>query len=219
MKELTKISKFKVNEEYLGIVPRPTKEEYKSLRDSIDVEGQKDPIVVNSQLTILDGHTRHEILCNLGREIEYRIKDFDSIEDERYYVVETNLNRRQLNTFQKIELSRILYEDIRKQLKERVKKFANRGDPEGKHLTWRKILSKQIGVGENQCQQAMALIKHNDFELLCNLREGKISIEQAYMGIRTEKTAKQIIADKYAKRKIRCPMCSHVGQRKEFTRV
>lgn len=220
MNELNQNFRIEIKEDYLDLVPRPNKEEYQSLRDSLDMEGQKDPIVINSKGIILDGHTRYEIIRNLGREVDYRIKDFDNLNDERYYVIETNLNRRQFNAFQKVELAMILSDDIKRQLRERNKSGGGRHESDGKHLSWRKELSKRIAVGENQCQQAQAIIKANDPYLLANLRENKISIEQAYLTIRpgqlssAEKKRRSNIARKYE-----CPMCKSHIQKKEMKLV
>jgi len=221
LNELKKTFSIIRSEEYEKLIPRPSAEEYKSLRDSLDMEGQKDPIVVTSKGIILDGYTREEILENLGREIEYRIKDFKNINDEKYYVIETNLNRRQLNSFQKIELSRLLYEDIRAQLKERSNKYARSGNahtpaPDNKHLKWRELLSARIGVGETQCQRAMALIKKNDFITLRNLREGMISIDQAYRDMTIGLVPIELVRKKSSLKEIVCPECKYHGSRRSF---
>ena len=54
---------------YLDLVPRPTTEEYTVLKESLILEGQKDPIVINSKGIILDGHTRYEILTDIGKKM------------------------------------------------------------------------------------------------------------------------------------------------------
>lgn len=216
LSKLKKISELILNEKYSEIVPRHTPEEYASLRDSIDMEGQKDPIVINNKGVILDGYTRYEILQNLGREIETRVKQFSNIKDEEYYVIETNLNRRHLNAFQKVELSQKLHDQIRKQLKDRQRLGENYNGGDGKNLNWRKELSKKIGIGENQCQQGMALIKRNDMETIMNLREGKISIEKAYRDTIYSGSHPTDAQRKYMSHGLECPRCHHKASRKNF---
>ena len=100
------INSLKINEHYWDLVPRPTAEEFTCLQSSIILEGQKDPIVINKKGVVLDGHTRYEIMRDLGKkEIDVRIKDFETPEEEELYVIASNTNRRQLNAFQKIEMS------------------------------------------------------------------------------------------------------------------
>ena len=99
------MNNLKVLQCYLDLVPRPTKEEYTVLKESLILEGQKDPIVVNKRGIILDGHTRYEILTDIGKkdnEIDIRIKDIEDADEEELYVMSSNSNRRQLNVFQKI---------------------------------------------------------------------------------------------------------------------
>ena len=205
----------KINEQYLDSVPRPTVEEYKSMRDSIDMEGQKDPIVINDKGIILDGHTRYDILTSLGREIDYRIKQFDNIEDEKYYVIECNLNRRSFNAFQKLELSQKLQDQIRKQMKDRQRLGENYDGGDGKHLNWRKELSKRVGIGENTCQQGYAVLKSNNIELITNCREGKLSILEAYRVIRPDPTY-VVRKPGYKKGKVQCPHCETIMGRSEW---
>jgi ParB-like chromosome segregation protein Spo0J len=49
-----------VNQEYARLVPKLSKEEYESLKESIKQNGLWVPIIVNSQGVILDGHHRYK---------------------------------------------------------------------------------------------------------------------------------------------------------------
>lgn len=102
---------FTINEKYQNAVPRPNEYEYNALKMKIIENGQQEPIIVNKNMVILDGHTRYDIMSQRGMEIEYRTKDFDDEEQEFEYVVESNIMRRQLNNFQKLETLYGLYRD------------------------------------------------------------------------------------------------------------
>ena len=54
-----------VKQEYYNAIPRPNKEEFTALKMSIIEKGQQDPITVNKNLIILDGHTRYNIMLSL----------------------------------------------------------------------------------------------------------------------------------------------------------
>ena len=70
-------------EEYLDLVPRPTNEQRKALKESIKEEGQKEPIIVDETGKVLDGHTRFEICQELGIELKYIIRLFDNDDEKK----------------------------------------------------------------------------------------------------------------------------------------
>jgi len=103
---------FKINPKYYDAIQRPTYDEERALNESIIVNGQLIPIVANSNMVVLDGHSRFNTLNNLGKTIKYIIQDFSNEEDEHRFVVESNIMRRNLNPFQKIEA---MYHFIKKE--------------------------------------------------------------------------------------------------------
>lgn len=105
----------KVNPEYFSMIPRHTKEEREALeRSIIESKGPIDPIEINKNDEILDGHTRFEI-CNKNSTghvlfFETKVVDLPTPLDEKIYIITKNLFRRQLTDFQKIELAKPLEE-------------------------------------------------------------------------------------------------------------
>ena len=209
-----KFKEIKVNEEYLGMVPRPSHDEYNALRESIQINGQQEPIILNSNGEILDGHTRYEILQNLGRESQYTIKSFDGDrQKELAYIVECNLIRRQLNAFQKIELSFSLYETLRKK--------AQRGT-KGKSLlpdSTRNVFARQLGIGSNQVQRGMWLLKNADHSTKTRLQNGTITIGNAYQKLHSseQKRTGYKAFSKYSK--VQCPYCLRKMTKGELIKI
>ena len=198
-----------VNEEYLGMVPRPTQDEYKALRESIQINGQQEPIILNSEGEILDGHTRYEILQNLGRKPQYIIKPFEDKQKEFAYIVECNLIRRQLNSYQKIELSFSLYETLRKKA-------------QGKSLlpdSTRKVFSRQLGIGSNLAQKGLWLLKNADELTKTRLQNGTITIGNAYEKMHSADLdrARTKPFSKYSK--VQCPHCLHEMTKGELIKI
>lgn len=95
--------KFILVPKYKDAVQRPTSAEQSSLDQKLIQRGQQEPIKVNRKMWVLDGYTRHELLEARGVPIKYEFRDFPNEEAEFEYVVETNIMRRQLNDFQRIE--------------------------------------------------------------------------------------------------------------------
>lgn len=108
---------FVVHPQYYRAVPRPTYEENSALDMKLIQKGQLEPIKVNRKMWILDGYTRHELLGQRGKKIKYLFMDFDTPEEELEYVVETNVMRRQLNKFQRIETVYGLYKQRREEMR------------------------------------------------------------------------------------------------------
>jgi len=109
-------AELKVQKTYLELVPRPSDEDYQRLKDSIAFNGFDDanPIKINEEMIVLDGHTRLQIAKELGLEWVYSIvKDLSDHYAEKKYIIETNLNQRHFTSKQKVEVGEKLLE-IRK---------------------------------------------------------------------------------------------------------
>ena len=88
-----------INPEYSESVPALTAEEFKALKDSIQSQGQHLPIIVNKEFVILDGHHRFRICQELNLAAKYEIKEFPTVLHEQLFVIDCNLQRRQLNDY------------------------------------------------------------------------------------------------------------------------
>lgn len=174
----------KINDHFFELVPRPTKKEMQILTESIMQNGQREPIVINHNHFILDGHSRFEVCQNLGIEPKCRIMKFDSYEEEEAYVVESNMQRRQVNNFQKIEIYYEYYEKIKKKVQSQKKR-----DSHGRILGMNKdvsgtrsieILADKLKLPVNQVQCGIWLIKNTDEKYKIKLRTGSITINKAF---------------------------------------
>ena len=95
----------KINPEYSKLVNPLSKLEYNVLKESISNKGLHLPIIVNQDNVILDGHHRYKICRELYIEPLFEVKRFENPLDEKEFVIEINVQRRQLNDFQKAELA------------------------------------------------------------------------------------------------------------------
>ena len=122
----------KINPEYSKLVNPLSNLEYQSLKTSLKEDGLHYPIVINSKGEILDGHHRYKICKELDIPIKFEIKYFNESIEEKRFVIDINLKRRQLNEFQKAELA---YE-LEKIEKERARqRQSEAGKLYGKGLT------------------------------------------------------------------------------------
>ena len=94
---------------YLELVPRPTPEEFRQLKEDIAREGfnQKyPPMVVNENTMVLvDGYTRLQIAEELGiKDVWVMFCEFKDHLEEKLYILKSALNRRHLTRPQQSEL-------------------------------------------------------------------------------------------------------------------
>ena len=94
----------KINLEYSKLVNPLSNAEYNVLKNSINNKDLHLPIIINQDNVILDGHNRLKICQELGIEPKFEVKEFSDQLQEKEFVIEINLKRRHLNSFQIAEL-------------------------------------------------------------------------------------------------------------------
>ena len=175
--------RIRINPEYASMIPKQSPEEYESLKQSIKEEnGLYVPIVVNQNGVILDGHHRYKACQELAIEPKALVKEFNNELDEQLFVIGCNLVRRQLNSFQKIELalkSKPLLEAI-------AKRNESIGGKGGRNLTPLGRVNDRIGQRAGVSRDTVIKVekilgnKRISDEVKEDLRLGKVSINEAY---------------------------------------
>lgn len=176
-----------VSQEYLELIPRLAEIDRQKLLESIKKDGQLIAITVNPEGIVLDGHTRLEICKELGITPKYKIKEFSDKDDEMRFVVMTNLARRQLTKFQKVEMAWPLYQLEKKRAEERIK---TQGGPNYKGVKMRyglkkegtaaEIFGKKMGFGKSFVNQIQYLKQNAPDSILEDLRTGNMSTVMAF---------------------------------------
>jgi len=185
----------KVNPEYKALIPELLDDEYEKLKESISKNGywEEYPIIVNDNNEILDGHSRWKACQELGIQPTIKVKHFESKEEEMRFVIETNLNRRHLNAFQKAELALKLIE-LEKTKRGRKPKEEISTDSVKistsselpKVDTWQTV-SDKLGVSIDTIRKAKAVIEKGDEKLIEKCRKGEISVNEAFNRVREVK--------------------------------
>ena len=88
--------------DYARLVLPLSPRRYKSLKESIRLNGLYNPIIVNQDGIILDGHHRFQACQELAKpltENDIVVKEFGDELDEKYFVVISNLERRNMHAF------------------------------------------------------------------------------------------------------------------------
>lgn len=171
--------KLKVNPEYEKLVPPLSDDEYKSLSDAIKNCGQQVPISYNTDYEILDGMTRFRICQSLDMapKLEDKPKRFPDKLQEKLWVIDANLERRQLSNFAKIELrlrKKPIYEEIAKQ-------NSLAGKPvTPSSMTVNQLIGKESGVSHETIRKVETLLNNSDSNEIEKLRSGKVIISRAF---------------------------------------
>jgi hypothetical protein len=190
----------KINNEYSSLVPELTKEEYESLKESIKQDGLWTPLNVNQDGVLLDGHHRYKACKELGIvEPDNIVKELNNKYDEKFFVIDSNLKRRQLNNFQKVELA-LKRKLILLEIAKNNMSAAARGD---RNLTPLGRVDKQIGmltgVSHDTVRKVERILLQYRQEaegeegeiIIQKLRAGEMSINQAYESILKEERIKK----------------------------
>jgi DNA modification methylase len=190
------VNELKINPEYEKLLPKVPKEEYNALAESIKMEGQHYPIVVNKEGVILDGHNRFRICQELGITPKVEVKAFPNKLLEKKFVIETNLRRRHLNDFQKAELAYPLLEIERELAKQRMRAAGKIGrniqlgvgsnEPAPKEGKARDVVAKAVGLSPITFHRAVKIIENGSEDLKEKVESGKISISAAYRIIKSK---------------------------------
>src|SRR5678810_1104024 len=87
--------------ELRDLLPKPAPEERKALRQSLKDEGQRDDIIVwlkpDNTRVIVEGHTRYELLKDLGVKPRFADREFKDIDEVKEFMYQNALARRNLS--------------------------------------------------------------------------------------------------------------------------
>jgi len=177
-----------VSSEYAAMLPPISKEEYEALKESIKTEGQHYPIVVNSSYVVLDGHNRKKICEELGLEPKVEVKSFESPLKEKKFVLESNLLRRHLDVWHRIQAGKPLLEVYQEEAKERELK----GDPRQKFGEGKAIEQFANAIHSNPETVRQALwIEENAPEKITELNKGE-PISKVFKEVSSDKKKSEL---------------------------
>lgn len=180
-----KLKDIKIKKEYLNLVPRMKKDDDNAFDQSIKDNGVREPLTLNQNLVLLDGHSRYTKAKKYGYEsVLYKIKSFDDILLEKKYVIECNIERRHLTNYQKVELGitllKVEEELARRRKKQGLKQYKKEHqEPEEKGKSI-EIVAKKVGLSSTTMMRGKVVMEKAPEHLKERLRNGKVSINSIY---------------------------------------
>ena len=92
-----------VDPEFRDLIPPLNEEELKLLEESLVADGCESPLIVWNGV-IVDGHNRYAICRKHGIPFSIQEKNFSSRDDAMLWMLRNQLGRRNLNSYQRVEL-------------------------------------------------------------------------------------------------------------------
>ena len=202
--EPTTALRIQTNKGYESLVPSMTKETFESLMSSIRESGQLEPITINNKGEVLDGHNRLRACEKLHLEPISEVKIFDNSLDEKLYIIEVNLQRRQLTVAQRVQLSLkkrpLLQELAKKNSQANLRKGNdNSGYPSNVQIcTLGRInekIAKDTGVSARQVSKVETILEKARSELKERVLSGTTRIDKAYKQIINEERRLKMVTE------------------------
>ena len=198
----------KINQEYANLVPPLPITEYESLKEDIKQNGVLVPIITNQDGVILDGHHRYRAWAvDLGRPVKEMPKptvvDYnrDDKLQEKLFVINFNLKRRHLNSFQRVSLA-LKAKPILVELAKRNQKAGKKiGDTSVRNQTQvgcsgrvdQQIGNRAGGVGKDTVRKVETILKKGTEEQIQKLEQGKTTIHRIAKQIRHAEKRQELI--------------------------
>jgi len=183
-------------------MPRPTVEQYQSLKASVAVDGLLQNIEALEDGVIVDGHTRNQICEELGVDVpdeKVTVKRFADDTETKLYIIKINAKRRHLNDAQKAFVAMKIEELESVKAKQRQSEAGKIGTAirDGKvssneqtfsdTIHARDLAAKQAGLSPTTYHRIKTVLKEASPELKQKVLEGKVKPSKAYHKIKTQK--------------------------------
>ena len=219
--------------DFKSLIPPISKEEHRLLTGNIRKDGCRDPIVIwtetlsngeTGRTMILDGHNRYQICKQYKIEFmvtELKLKD---MKEARIWVIQNQLGRRNLTSYQKGKLTLELKTMIQERAKEQQ---GTRTDISQKSvespIDTQKELAKIAGISHDTIHKIEVIEKEAPPEIKEAASSGEISINKAYMATKksTDIEPKEISLRKDSKNLSQLKFYwgeASTGDRKKFRR-
>ena len=188
-----------IDEEFAGLIPPLTEEEYRGLEASILAEGCRDALVVWGDV-LVDGHNRYKICSAHGVPYQVVQRDFADRNEVLLWMLKNQLGRRNLNDFQRVEMVRKCEQAVKAQAKERQEAMQFGGS--GKFTTTveksRDALGAMAGVSGSTYEHAAAILDEVTEEVIQVARSNQLSINAAYEVTKLPQEQQQEVSDRIA---------------------
>lgn len=179
-----------VDKEMRALIPPLSEEELEQLEENILAEGIRDPLVTwpqpDGREMLIDGHNRFDISCrNNGIPFHVKHMDFPDKEAAKRWIILNQFGRRNLSAYDRSVLALKLKPLIAEQAKEKQAEAggAVRQKSDKAVIDTKKELAKVAGVSHDTIHKVEKIEEKASDRTKQLVREGKLSINQAYNSV------------------------------------
>ena len=176
-----------VDKEMRALIPPLSEEELEQLEENILAEGIRDPLVTwpqpDGREMLIDGHNRFDISCrNNGIPFHVKRMDFPDKEAAKRWIILNQFGRRNLSAYDRSVLALKLKPLIAEQGKQNESK-GGQGCQISDKVDTKKELAKVAGVSHDTIHKVEKIEEKASDRTKQLVREGKLSINQAYNSV------------------------------------
>jgi len=190
----------KINPTFKNLIPPLSQDERKQLEQLLIAEGIRDALIIaqypdedgEEQRYLADGHNRKEIAEAHGLTYQTTVKEFESEDAVKIWMIDNQKGRRNINDWWRYELAQVKEEILKRKGREKQKETLMQGqtlpvlstiDKTEKPHNTREEVAKELGWSTGKVAQAQQVAKKAPDEVKEKLRQGEISINQAYQEV------------------------------------
>ena len=191
-----------IDPEFKNLIPPLTSEEYAGLEESILAEGCRDSLVAWHGI-LIDGHNRYEICEKYGIPYSIMETDFESRDAVKLWMMKNQLARRNLNDFQRVEITHKCEDAVKAKAKERQATSTGgtapqlmENFPQADKGASRDELGKMAGVSGKTYEHAVIVMEEAPEPIVEATRRNDISINAAYQVTKMEPEQQEEISER-----------------------
>jgi len=185
----------RIDEEFKGLIPALTQEEFEQLEKNIIQDGIRDPLCVWDD-TLIDGHNRLEIAEKLGIEYTTKELNFETRDDAKAWIIRNQFGRRNINNYQRSVLALKLEEVYRERAKANMARGGNSNNmgrqKSDNPIDTKKELAKTAKVSHDTISKVKKIEAEASPETKELLSKGEISINKAFSEVKKEERKAEI---------------------------
>lgn len=193
-----------VDNEFKGLIPPLSKEEYTGLEQSIITEGCRESIITWNNI-IIDGHNRYEICTKNNIDFKTSEKNFTDKNEAKIWIIRNQFNRRNISIAQRCDLAYKLKELLEPKARENLKQSPGR-PPQSVEKGFQKSekvfintpinvtkeLAKDAGVSVDTMSKFIQIKEKAQPEQIEKINTGELSINEVYKDVRKQQKIKSV---------------------------
>ena len=183
----------RIDKEFESLIPPLSSDEFQQLEENVRKEGIRDPLVVwdgpEGYGILLDGHNRYKIANKYNIPYATKRMHFSDRERAMEWMIDNQLGRRNLHVLDREALLSKKRETLERQARKRneATRFGGSGNISTTVGKTRDIIGKELGVSGKQVDKLHTINEKATDRTKQLVREGKLSINQAYNSVHPKK--------------------------------